>query len=251
MPRPMLGWALLALLFYLLFLLLTLPAQRVAAWSGAPLTDVRGSLWEGSASLQLGREAIQTIRWSLHPVWPWQGTLGAVITAEHQGWQAEGELRLGWNGTLRVNDATLSGPLDSPTLARHIPLPITGQARLHIPRAEWRGGLIEAEGVVLEVFKPRIMLGEALALGDLAAEIKVIDGRVDGRLYDKGGPLELTGRLKGDARSGLAVEARLAARPGAPSALADNLRLLPTAAEGGARLQTRLPAPWLAATQRQ
>ncbi|MEW5973996.1 MAG: type II secretion system protein N [Pseudomonadota bacterium] len=249
MTRPMLGWGLLALLSYLLFLLLTLPAQRVAAWSGAPLTEVRGSLWAGAGTLQAGREAIQNIRWRLHPVWPWQGALGAGIAAEHQGWQAAGELRLGWNGTLRLNDATLSGPLDSPLLAHHLPLPITGQARLHIPRADWRGGLAEAEGVILEVFKPRIMLGEALALGDLAAELEVVGGRLDGRLHDKGGPLELAGRIQGDARSGLAFEARLAARPGAPAALADNLRLLPAAPEGGARIHARLTAPWLAQPQ--
>lgn len=251
MTRPMLRWGLLALLFYLLFLLLTLPAQHMAAWSGAPLTEVRGSLWAGSGTLTLQGENLRNLQWRLHPVWPWQGAFGAVIAAEHQGWQAAGTLRLGWNGTLRMNDVTLSGPLDSPLLARHLPLPITGQARLHIPQADWRGGLIRAEGVILEVFKPRIMLGEALALGDLAAEFDVVDGRLDGRLHDKGGPLELAGRLQGDARSGLALEARLAARPGAPSALADNLRLLPAAAEGGARLQTRLPAPWLAAPRTQ
>ncbi len=249
MTRPMLGWGLLALLSYLLFLLLTLPAQRVAAWSGAPLTEVRGSLWAGSGTLTLQGENLRNLQWRLHPVWPWQGALGAVIAAEHQGWQAAGELRLGWNGTLRVNDVTLSGPLDSPLLARHLPLPITGQARLHIPRADWRGGLAEAEGVILEVFKPRIMLGEALALGDLAAELDVVGGRLHGRLHDKGGPLELAGQLQGDARSGLALEASLKARPGAPTALADNLRLLPAAPEGGARIHARLTAPWLAQPQ--
>lgn len=251
MTRPMLRWGLLALLSYLFFLLLTLPAERVAAWSGVPLTEVRGSLWAGSGTLRVGREAIQNIHWRLHPVWPWQGVIGAMITAEHQGWQAAGELRLGWSGNLHMNDVTLSGPLDSPLLAHLLPLPITGQARLHIPQADWRGGLAEAEGVLLEVFKPRVMLGEALALGDLAAEIEVIDGRLDGRLHDKGGPLELAGRLKGDARSGLTFEARLAARPGAPAALADNLRLLPAAPEGGARIHTGLTAPWLAAPQPQ
>ncbi|MEW6691261.1 MAG: type II secretion system protein N [Pseudomonadota bacterium] len=249
MTRPMLGWGLLALLSYLLFLLLTLPAQRVAAWSGAPLTEVRGSLWAGSGTLTLQGENLRNLQWRLHPVWPWQGALGAVIAAEHQGWQAAGELRLGWNGTLRMNDVTLSGPLNAPFLARRLPLPLTGQARLHIPRADWRGGLAEAEGVILEVFKPRIMLGEALALGDLAAELDVVGGRLDGRLHDKGGPLELAGQLQGDARSGLALEASLKARPGAPTALADNLRLLPAAPEGGARIHARLTAPWLAQPQ--
>jgi hypothetical protein len=100
--------------------------------------------------------------------------------------------------------------------------------------------------VTLEVFKPKLTLGEALALGDLAAELDVVDGRLDGRLHDKGGPLELSGHVRGDARSGLALEARLKARPGAPTVLADNLRLLPAAPEGGARIHARLTAPWLA-----
>lgn len=247
MTRPMLGWGMLALLSYLLFLLLTLPAQRVAAWSGAPLMEVRGSLWAGSGTLTLQGESLRNLQWRLHPVWPWQGVLGAEVMAEHQGWQATGAVRLGWNGALRVYDTTLSGPLDAPFLARRLPLPLTGQARLAIPHAVWqREGLRKAEGVTLEVFKPKLTLGEALALGDLAAELDVVDGRLDGRLHDKGGPLELSGHVRGDARSGLALEARLKARPGAPTVLADNLRLLPAAPEGGARIHARLTAPWLA-----
>lgn len=249
MSRSILGWGLLGLVLYLFFLIIALPAQRAAAWTGLPLSEVRGSLWQGTATLHAGSEVIRDVRWSVHPVWPWQGVLGAGIEAGHQGWQAAGDLRLGWSGTLRLNAATLSGSLDSPLLARHIPLPITGQARLYIPGADWRGGLAKAEGVVLEVFRPRVMLGEPLALGDLAAEIEVKDGRVDGRLHDKGGPLELAGRLQGDGRAGLAFEATLKARPDAPPALAQNLGLLPPAPGGGARLQTRLPAPWLAPAQ--
>ncbi|MGK0673502.1 MAG: type II secretion system protein N [Halothiobacillaceae bacterium] len=246
--RPLLGWGLLALLFYLLFLLFTLPAQRVMAWSGVPLTEVRGTPWAGSGILMLQGENLGNLQWRLYPVWPWQGVLGAVITAEHQGWQAVGKVRLGWDGTLRVNDATLSGPLDAPFLARRLPLPLTGQARLTIPQADWRGGLTKAEGVTLELFEPKIMLGdEALGVGDLAAELDVIDGRLTGQLHDRGGPLELAGQLRGDARSGLVLEARLEARPESPTALADALRLLPAAAEGGGRIHTRLSAPWLAA----
>lgn len=249
MTRPILGWGLVALLLYLFFLLLALPAQRVAAWAGLPLSEIRGSLWQGTATLHAGREPIRNVRWALHPVWPWQGVLGARVEAEHLGWQAAGDLRLGWSGALHLSEATVSGPLDSPLLARRMPLPVAGQARLHIPRADWQGGLASAEGVVLEVFRLRVMLGEPLALGDLAGGIEVREGRLDGRLRDSGGPLELAGRLQGDARAGLAFEATLKARPDAPAVLAENLALLPAAPGGGARLQTRLAAPWLAPSQ--
>jgi len=249
MIRPLFGWGLLTLLAYLFFLLLTLPAQHVVAWSKLPMTEVRGSLWAGSGTLRAGGEVIPNVRWRLHPIWPWQGALGAQVEAEHQGWQAAGALHLAWNGSLRVQDATVSGPLDSPLLTRHTPLPLQGQVRLHIPRADWQHGLAQAEGVTLEVLNPRLLLGEPLALGDLDAKIEVTDGRLDGRLHDRGGPLELKGRLEGDARTGIVFEANLKPRPGAPAALAANLRLLPTAPEGGAHLQTRLGAAWLATPQ--
>lgn len=247
MSRAWLGWGLLALVFYLLFLLLTLPAQHVAAWSGAPLAEAQGSLWRGSATLVWQGEALRNLRWRLHPLWPWQGALGATLTIEDQGWQAQGAVRLGWDGRLTLRETWLAGPLDAPLLARRLPLPLSGQARLTIPHAVWQQGLREAEGVTLEVLKPKLMLGEPLALGDLAAELEVSAGRLEGRLFDKGGPLELGGRLQGDAASGLALEASLKARSDAPAHLADTLRLLPTAPDGGARLSTRLPAPWLAA----
>lgn len=252
MRRPLLSWGLLALLSYLAFLLFTLPAQHVAAWSGAPLTEVRGSLWAGSGGLTLLGERIHNLQWRVHPLWPWQGLLEAELVAEHQGWQARGAVRLDWNGALRVHDAILSGPLDAPFLARRLPLPLTGQARLTIPHAIWqREALAKAEGVTLEVFKPRLTLGEAITLGDLSAELKVVDGRLDGQLRDKGGPLELKGQMDGDARRGLALEANLKARPDAPTTLTEYLRLLPAAPEGGARIHARLPAPWLAAPRSQ
>lgn len=249
MRRAILGWGLLALAFYLAALAMTLPAQRVAGWTGLPLAEVRGKLWQGSATVVVSKDVVESVGWRLHPVWPWQGALGARITAQHQGWQADGALALGWNGALHLADATLAGPLDSPLVARLAPLPLGGMARIGIARATWRQGLVDAEGVGVDVRGAQVRLGTPLALGDLAAEVRVDGGRVDGTLRDQGGPLELSGTLKGDARAGLGLDARLKARPNAPAALADNLRLLPANPDGSAHAQGRIPAPWLASAE--
>lgn len=246
MRRTVIGWSLLAMAFYLLMLILTLPAQRVAGWAGLPLADARGDLWQGSAAVVIGQEALEDLRWRLHLVWPWHGALGARVTATHRGWQAAGALTLGWNGDVKLTDASLAGPLDSPPVARRPPVPLGGMARLDIARATWRQGLLDAEGVRLEARGAQLRLGSPLALGDLVAEVRVIDGRVDGALRDLGGPLDLSGRLSGDARAGLSLNARLQARPDAPTELADALRLLPLGPDGGAHVQASAPAPWLA-----
>lgn len=247
MKRTWIVWGLAALTFYLFALILTLPAQHIVAWSGAPLAEVQGTLWRGSATLVWQGESLRNVRWHLYPLWPWQGALGATLHIDDQGWQAEGQLRFGWNGRLMLRDALLTGPLDAPLLTRHLPLPLGGQARLAIPRATWHEGLRQAEGVTLEVFKPKLNLGEPLILGDLAVELEVNEGRLEGRLFDKGGPLELHGRIQGDAAHGLALDARIQARPSAPAHLVDTLRLLPPAPDGGVQLSTRRSAPWLAA----
>ena len=240
-----LGWGLLVLALYLLALVLTLPAQRAASWAGLPLTEVRGTIWHGSAGLDVAGEEIEKLRWSLRPVWPWQGVLGASIQAEHQKLQAEGVITIRWNGALRLSGASLGGPLDSPAVARHIPIALGGQAHLTIGRAEWHKGLEQAQEVVLNIRESQIRLGTPIALGDLSAALQVTDGKLEGSLRDHGGPLELSGSLTG-THTGIAFEARLKARPNAPAALGENLRLLPGLPDGSAKIQTRLPAPWLA-----
>lgn len=244
---PGLGWGLLALALYLLALLSTLPAQRVSGWAELPLTEVRGSIWRGSATLASAGETIENLHWRLHPAWPWQGAIGASLQAEHQNLQVQGTVTLGWNGDLQLSDATLDGPLDSPLLARRIPVPVSGQLHGSIDRAVWRQGLTLAQGVALTIRDAQVRLGAPIALGELGATFQITDGNLEGSLRDHGGPLELAGSLKGNARAGVTLEARLKARPNAPAALGENLRLLPVQPDGSARVQTRLPAPWLAA----
>lgn len=245
-PGTSLRWGLFALALYLLALVLTLPAQRVVGWTKLPLTEVQGTLWHGSASLAVAGEEIENLGWRLHPVWPWQGVLGASVQAEHQKLQAEGVVALRWNGMLRLSDAALSGPLDSPLIARRIPVALAGQAHLTIGRADWHKGLEQAQDVALDIRNSQIRLGQPIAIGDLSATLQITDGKLEGSLRDHGGPLELSGSLAGNARAGVAFEARLKARPNAPAALGENLRLLPGLPDGSARLQTRVPAPWLA-----
>lgn len=84
MKRTLIGWGLFGLTCYLLALLVTLPAARLAAWLGLPASEVRGSAWAGTATLAIAGERLHHLQWRLHPVWPWQGLLGARLSAQDQ-----------------------------------------------------------------------------------------------------------------------------------------------------------------------
>ncbi|MEW6445070.1 MAG: type II secretion system protein N [Pseudomonadota bacterium] len=244
--RAWLGWGLFALAIFLSTLLLTLPAHLAARWAGLPLTGAQGTLWHGSAGLEIGAQRIEHIEWRIHLLWPWQGPFGAELELRQQGWQGRGEAMLAWNGALHVRDARLEGPLDSPVSSRMLPVPVRGQAHINLREAVWRNGLIRAEGAVLTLSAPSIRLDDWIALGDQRAELEVRQGVLDGRLADLGGPLEVHGTLNGRLASGLSLDARLNARPHASPTLAETLRLLPPHPQGGAGAKARFAAPWLA-----
>jgi len=243
------SWGTLGLGFYLLALVFTLPAAQVVGWLKLPLAEVRGSVWQGSAQLRLPQVQLEKIDWRLGIGVPWSTPLVAEVKVDDASVRAQSLVGLGWNGALHLHDTQLETRLNSPLFARHLPVPLDGMLRFKAASALWSGGLRQAEQTQLEVSELRLLMGEPLLLGSFIAQAEVQNGVLNTTLRDVAGALQLQGEIKGDAASGVSVQAQAQARPGAPAALLDTLNLLPAAPGGGALLQTRVPAPWLAAVQ--
>lgn len=242
-----LRWTLIGLGLLLLALVLNLPARQLAGWMGLPLFATQGTLWSGSARLQLGPEQLEHLSWRLRPNWPWQGPLAMTLQARHQGWEAQARVRLRISGAVEVIDAQASGPMSSPFIAQRLPIPLAGEVNIRVEDLIWRTGLLSLKKADIDLQNATLAYSPPLTLGELRAEATVAEGQLKAVLRDGGGPLAINGTIEGDAAGGINLLATLKARPGAPKALADALRLLPASPDGGARLQTRAPAPWLAA----
>ena len=241
-----LGWGVLGLVFFLAALLVTLPAAQIAAWFRLPLAGVHGSVWQGSAQLRLPQVQLDQVDWRLGLGAPWSTPLVVHLHVSDNSLRAEGRVGLHWNGSLSLRGVHADMRLNHALLAQALPLPLDGQARFELPSAHWDKGLRQANELHMALEGLRLRMGEPLVLGSFAAQGGVQDGRLAITMRDTAGMLALEGGLKGDAASGLGFQAVASAKPGAPEALRDTLSLLPASPQGGAALQARLPAPWLA-----
>ena len=242
-----LSWITLGLGFFLVALVLTLPAAQVAGWLKLPLADVRGSVWRGSAQLRLPQLQLENVSWRLALGVPWSTPLLVHLSVQDDSLRAQSRVGLDWAGGFHLSETRADMRLNHALLAQRLPVPLDGTLRFSLPSARWSQGLQQAKNARLEVDGLRLLMGEPLVLGSFAAQGEVSDGRLNASLRDTAGFLSLQGEVQGDAASGITLSARAQAKPDAPAELRDTLSLLPAAPEGGVLLQGRVPAAWLAA----
>ena len=242
-----LSWITLGLGFFLVALVLTLPAARVAGWLKLPLAEVRGSVWQGSAQLRLPQLQLENVSWRLGLGAPWATPLVADVKVQDDSLKAQSLIGLSWSGAITLSETRADMRLNHALLAQRLPVQLDGSLRFSLPSARWSQGLQQAKDAQLEVDGLRLLMSEPLVLGSFAAQGSVTDGKLTASLRDTAGVLSLQGEVQGDTASGIRLSARAQAKPEAPAELRDTLSLLPAAPQGGALLQGRVPAPWLAA----
>ena len=241
-----LSWITLGLGFFLIALVLSLPAAQVAGWFKLPLAEVRGSVWQGSVQLRLPQLQLENVNWRLGLGAPWATPLVLHLSVQDDSLKAHSQVGLSWNGVITLSDTRAGMRLNHALLAQRLPVQLDGTLRFSLPSARWSQGLQQATDAQLEVDGLRLLMSEPLVLGSFVAQGSVTDGKLTANLRDTAGVLSLQGTVQGDAASGISLNARAQAKPDAPAELRDTLSLLPAAPEGGASLQGRVPAPWLA-----
>lgn len=104
--RPGIGFAVLGVALYLVFLLATAPAVWVAETAArvsngaVTLTNPRGTFWGGSAELHAGGPAtgvrhLGTLRWRVNPLWLFVGRAQLALQLDGTAARGQADLRLG------------------------------------------------------------------------------------------------------------------------------------------------------------
>jgi len=132
---------------YLLFLLVTIPAQFVTGIisDNAPLEiqGVSGSLWNGRAYLITADNSVtlNNTRWSFKAWKLLIGQLAVDMTTQYAGNNIETEIGTSFLGRYFVND--LSAAVTANELAQSADIPLaqlSGLVTLHIEHAQWQQG---------------------------------------------------------------------------------------------------------------
>jgi len=242
------GWLVLTSVFYLFFLLWTVPAGFCWAWLASrpeskmarvTMVDLHGP-WSagGCALVKLGPLQLQDLAWRIHPLALLGGRLEFTLAATlPDAGKMAATVSLGRHD-LELRGLQLQGQANSLAHTLLPGIPLTGTLAGKDLSLRLTGGLPVAASGQLTWQGAGVELGKPVAVGDLALQLQSDPGGITGNLKDSGnGPLrlELQGRLKADGAYEITGEA--APRGAGQPELANMLGLLgPKTPDGRIRL---------------
>jgi general secretion pathway protein N len=208
------------------------------------LAGVEGSLWSGRAtSLTIADVQTGPTSWRLSPLQLLIGRVAGNLDAGLPGGFARGNFVLGLGGSVRLTEFSLASPLASLVGAMGMGLPI-------------QNGRLSAEFDVLTLADgwPQSAIGQVrvteialvsrggrpdpglLASFELSFDVYEVpeSGLLEGLLMDRGGPLEVVGRVDLTPPGNYELSGRAAPRPNAPREMTQALVMLgPENPDGG------------------
>jgi len=213
MKKRGLLYAIFGLVFYLLFLIVEMPASWFA-WGlnqythGAVRLDpIGGSLWSGSGKLivyypQSTPHDLGTAEWSINPFWLFAGRLQMHWQASAQDTSIDTTLRLGF-GQTQLIDTDISFPAQS--VSNFYPaatlLSPKGQVRVHTAKFTIDENGIEGNGEILWQ-NAGSDLSSVQPLGDYRLEITGEGKAANLKLATSRGALDLSGHGKWQLQGG-------------------------------------------------
>ncbi len=237
-------WPLLALgvCAFIIFAVTTLPASVVLSWlasSGINAGGVSGSIWNGRAQvLQIQGANIGGVEWKLHALPLLTAHLNADVKVTRIDGFATLELSASPTGTVTMTDLTASLPLSAvpPSV---IPGGLSATLNGRFARLTLNDGWPTAVDGTLDVVdltwpgRRPVKVGDYRVTFDPAASTAEV---LKGMIVDAGdGPVQFNGVVELKSDRSYAVDALVAARPGAPRDLVTTLEFLGPPDEQGRR----------------
>ena len=210
----------------------TLPLAPLAPWleqtTDMRVTATSGSIWRGKVRLAGDKGKID-IHLKFRPSALLRATLEWTVGAQADGVKLKATVRPSWRAidTFAIPSLQVDLSADSPWLVEYSPLPIRGQFQLK--GTNWRLSPMPREGDwELTWLNAGIALSTPIELGNLLAEGRIEDGRIEGQAHSRPGDqnrsIGLDMRLSGTMDTGLVIEGHLA--PSAQSDLPTELNLI-------------------------
>ncbi len=229
--------ALLAAAAFLAISLARMPAAWVIPQSDARLscTSVEGSLWSGECSgLSIQRRPAGDLIWELHPLELLLGRLAAHVSLGGGAATLRADVEARFGGRVTVRHLVADLPLD-PAVMPGLPPELHGRAHLDLTLARIERGAVTELAGSLEAHDLEDRSGLVTPLGSYGVTFPGGPGEPTGKLRDLDGPLAVEGTLRLKREGGFELEGLVAARPGAPPELINNIRFLGSPDASGRR----------------
>ena len=230
--------ALLAALAFAAIFLARMPAAWVIPTGNAraACASVDGSLWNGTClGLTVNRTPVGDLTWQLHPSRLLLGKLAARLELTREAASAHADLEIGYGGRITAHNLVADVPLD-PAVIPNIPPTVRGHAHLDLALARIEHGAITELQGRIEARDLEDRSGADTPLGSYVVTFAGGGGgEPTGKLRDLEGPLAVEGTLRLTREPGFDLEGLVAARPGAPPELVNNIRFLGSPDASGRR----------------
>jgi general secretion pathway protein N len=243
------------LVFYLLFLIIEMPAAWFAwglnRYTGGTvrLDPITGSLWHGKGKLviyypQITPHDLGLAEWHINPLWLFAGRVQLSLQANHQDRQIKTTLGIARNSFM-LKDTEAEFP--APFLAQlYTPLSlISPQGKVRVSAAEFMFAPEKLNGVAaLEWLNAGSGLSSVQPLGDYRLEIMGAEKLANLKLTTLHGDLEFTGQGQWQPRTGQ-IQINGSAAPHARAGELESLLNMIGTDQGNGRralnINTRLP----------
>jgi len=230
-------WIALAVLVFVAIVIARMPAAWVIP-SGRPqaaCASIDGTLWSGTCGgLSVQGAPVGDVSWELRPLRLAAGRLAAHVTAVQGAAVARADVELGFGGRVTARHVVADFPLDRKLISA-VPPAVQGRAHLDLALVQVQRGVITQLQGRIEAHDLVERSGASTPLGSYVVTFPGGSGDPVGQLHDLEGPLSLEGTLHLTRQGGFELEGLIAARPGAPPELVNNLRFLGSPDASGRR----------------
>jgi general secretion pathway protein N len=210
-------------------LIITFPARVAYQWfapAELKLNGINGSIWRGSATQgSAGGIYLSDINWSFRPLGLVTGKLAYAASSKLASGFIDANVAVGVGGSLVLSDVT--GALTLDTLAEMLPLSgIQGDISLQFDELVVEDGLpVEVTGT-LKIANLVSRYLSPTSLGDYQANFETEADVILGYVDAISGVLDLIGTIKLRNDRSYEFTGQVAAKPGAPINIAQQLQLL-------------------------
>ena len=203
------------------------PARTAYHWFApdtVQLRTIEGSIWNGrAAAASIGGLGLANLTWSARPLRLLTGRLSYRLHAEPDGGFVDGDVAVGFGGSLQLDEARFA--LDLASLAGLVAVPgLEGQANGRIENlAADAGTLVSADGYV-EVARLATPLIDRNPIGGYRAEFQTVDDAIVASIEDTDGVFDIAASLRLDRDRRYRFDGRLGTKADTPPHLAGQLQ---------------------------
>ncbi|NOY61985.1 MAG: type II secretion system protein N [Gammaproteobacteria bacterium] len=177
---------------YLLFLIVTFPAQHaysmVKERLPAQLYQLGGSIWRGTAeTIVFGDARLHKVSWKAHPLALLIGDASVAITAKTNNGNISATVNVGLDKTITIEELHITMPAsDLQTLSSAIPLDLHGHINADLETLTLDNGYLVAAQGTIRWDSAAVTAIRKTKLDDLSLLLSTEDEQVIGKLTSKG-----------------------------------------------------------------